>query len=496
MSEAAPSGMRSSLASGARWSVVGMGGRQVGRFLTATTLAVILGPNDYGIIAQAVTYVTLTEVFIDYGFGSALIQKRALADEDAGSVTWVNIVAGVAMAALTLVVAPAVALFFHTPALTGVLRALAVALLLKALAVVPTALLTRELRFRSLATAQVAGIAVGGVAGISAALAGASYWSFVIQVVVHDGVYLAVALIATGRLHLRWSTRSLRSMLGFSSSVLGHQLLSYTSRNLDYILIGRFLGTAPLAFYAIAFRVQQLPVRLLGQAINTVAFPSFAKLQDDRPWMRRQFLAISRLSALVMFPLMALVMVSAPDLVPLVLGEQWRPAILPMQALAVVAMRRSTTSCVQSVLFACGRANWRLRLSVVTVVMTTLAILAGLPGGIDGVAISLAVGDLLIMPVGVLVVGRLVDLRLVDYLRGLAPAALVGAVLAATWLSARAGLAWIGASQILAVALATLVSVPVTWWAMRAKAPDDLSTLRSLARRRQPDKVGNTSAPA
>ena len=143
------------------------------RLLVGLILAAWLGPMNYGIMAQAMVYVVLAAVFLDQGLGVTLVQKQEISRSDQGSVFLMTAFAGVLAALATLLLADPFATFFGTDELAPVLRVLAITVLLRALTVVPQALIVRRLRFKRLAGAELSGVVVGGVVGLLAA----SRWS-------------------------------------------------------------------------------------------------------------------------------------------------------------------------------------------------------------------------------------------------------------------------------------------------------------------------------
>ena len=167
--DAGPS-FRISAASAARWGFISFAGEQFLRLALTVPLARVLGPDNWGILAQAAIYISFTSLFIDQGFGAALIQKKTVVPRDLGSAFWLNIGSATLLAAITVPLAPLVANFFHTPELTSVLLVLSLAFILRGLGVVPRALLTRDLKMRTLAFVQIGSALVAGAIAICAAL--------------------------------------------------------------------------------------------------------------------------------------------------------------------------------------------------------------------------------------------------------------------------------------------------------------------------------------
>lgn len=152
-------------ASGVRWSFIALLVRQVGRLGFALFIARLLGPTDFGIAGEATIYIALTAVLLESGFGMALVQKSDADHRDEGAVFVWSMVPSLLMAVATLLLAPAVADLLNTPELTAMLRVLCIGLVFKALSVVPQALLSRALRFRPLAVAEITATLLAGAMG-------------------------------------------------------------------------------------------------------------------------------------------------------------------------------------------------------------------------------------------------------------------------------------------------------------------------------------------
>jgi PST family polysaccharide transporter len=345
--------LRAKVSQGVRWGVIASIVTQGGRFGFVAVLMRLLGPENFGIVGQASVYIAITYIFLHLGTAATIIQRPQLDKAEVGSAWWVNVVLGLALACLTLVVAPFMASFFRTEQLTAVLQVLSICCVLKAMAVVPTALLYRSMRFRSLGLVEISSTLLGGALAVITAAYGAGYWALVVQSVAIDAVAL-VALVWIGGLpELSWSTIAARRLWSFSSRVMGSELLRFMSDNGDKFLIGRLLGATSLGFYSLGYRVLQLPIQMLQQA-GRVILPTFSRLQDDRERLAHVFLKATESIALTIFPVMALTVLCAPVAVPVVFGEAWTPAVLPLQLLAVVTIQVMIISITGPVILGVG----------------------------------------------------------------------------------------------------------------------------------------------
>ena len=135
------------LSSGLRWSGISIVGREGTRIVFTIMLARLVGPEAFGIVAQAAVYIAIVGLLLDQGFSSALIQRPHVEPDMPGAVVSVNLVVGAGLMGLTVAVAPLWAEFMNTPELALVLALLAPTLLIRAASVTPRALLLRQMEF-------------------------------------------------------------------------------------------------------------------------------------------------------------------------------------------------------------------------------------------------------------------------------------------------------------------------------------------------------------
>ena len=452
--------VRQGASSSVRWSAAAVIGRQFPQMVAALVLARVLGPETYGVISAATVYVTFSTLLLDQGLAAALVQLPNPGRRLAGAVASVNILAAVILGGLTAALSSYVAEFFRAPALAPLLTVLGAGLLLKGLAITPRAMLQRELRFSSIGRADIAGGVTGSVAGIIAALTGSGIWSMAWMVLSTDLVIAIMMLFAakgtaTPNLHLR----ELREILPFSLRIFGSNALAFLSRNTDNILVGRFLGVGALSLYSLSYRVLVVPVQMIGQTVNRVVFPLFARLQDRVDLVAKGLLRAMDVLALAAIAPMVLVSVAAPELLGLVLGPAWGPAAPILTVLAIAGAKETVFYVTGPLMRARGEGKLIIRYEVLATVVQVGGIVVGLYGGVLGVAWGWTIAGFALMPVQLLIQRRLCGVRLGEQLGRILPHAHAGAWGAGAYLAVRlagAGQLWTLLGGSLAYALVVL----------------------------------------
>lgn len=398
MTDAYDPGSRGSGLNSVKWNGVALAGKQAVVILFSLILARLLGPTSYGIVAQATVYITFTTLILDQGVSASLLSRHAVGRQLLGASVSLNLGIALALALVTWPLAAPVAEFLRTPALELVLPVLAGGLVFKGMQVVPRMLLVRRFQFRALACVEVGSAVLGGVAGVAAAFWGADYWAIVVQLLVND-LLLAVSLAIAARApHPNLRFGALREILGFSLRVFGSSVMSFGTRNVDTLLIARYVGETAVGHYSLAYRVLLMPVQMVGQTVSRVIFPVIARDRDDPARVSAILLRSARAIAAVTFPVMTLLAVGAQDAITVFLGDSWLAAAPIVTVLAVTGARQSVTVLNAPTMLGFGRADIQFRFMMVASIVQISGMVAGLPAGALGVALGYTIAGLLLTP--------------------------------------------------------------------------------------------------
>jgi O-antigen/teichoic acid export membrane protein len=476
--------MRSRIVSGLAWKIVSQVFRQGSRVAVAIVLARLLTPHDYGLAAMVLAFSALVIIFSDLALGAALVQRKELSEADRSTVFWVSAALGVVFTFIGIACSWPIAAFFGEPAVQPLFAAFSISFLVTALGTTQTALLSRDMNFKSLELRMMAGTAVGGVVGIWLALEGYGAWAII-------GQQLAIACVSTALLwalspwrpRFVFSMETIRDYWRFSGSVFGTRILFYLNRNADNVLIGRFLGSAALGVYAVAYNIMLMPLSRIAQPVVEVLFPAFSRMQEDRPRMASAWLRGNRMIGAITIPAMLGLMVVAPEFIRVVLGERWAEAIPVIQLLAWVGLLQSLQRLNSSVLMACDRARTLLWYSVVVLLASLAAFVFGLQWGIVGVAAAYAASSTVVELYYTWLTARVLEVSPFALARSLggvlqASVGMLGVVVFAKYLLVDE----LGDAPllILLTALGAVTFAALCWW----RAPDVVGELRGLRRRR------------
>lgn len=379
--------------SGVRWGTFNQVVQQATRLLVQIVLTRLLAPEAFGLLTLAFVIVNLGALFTGLGFTQALIQRREVSQHLVDAVLVGSAMLGMVLAGATFLSAGPLATVLGEPEVAPVLRACSVIFLFQGVEGAPNGMLRRALLFRPFVLSSTIAAVLGGAVGIGLAFAGFGVWALV-------GFAVSEAVIATS---LAWvfairagvwrpgwtfDLSPLRSVLGYSTAVTGNRLLFYGSRNVDNLIVGRVLGATALGFYGLAYRLMLFPIQRVTDVVSSVALPAFATLQDDRIRLASGYLRAVRALSAVVIPVTVGIALTAPDLVPVLFGEQWRPAVAPLRVLAVSGPALAMVRLNGNLFEGMGRAGVSLAISAVTLALLVPAFLVGVRHGVMGVAIA------------------------------------------------------------------------------------------------------------
>jgi PST family polysaccharide transporter len=395
-------------------------------------LAHLLTPEDFGLVALAAVYFTFGSFFIDQGFSTSLVQREELEDAHLDAVFWAQCVLGVALAALTFFLADPIARLLGEPVLTPVLQALSIVPIISGLTLVQQAQLRRGLQFRGLATRRVLSTAAGAAIAIVLATQGFGVWSLVAQTAGAALVSLVVFWrVSTWRPRLSFSFRHLRDLTSFGAAVFAHDVISSIAIHIDRLLVGRFAGAGALGVYSVARRLDSIAGEVLVVGLQKIVVPVFARVQNDRLALQRGLFRAHRLIAFVVLPAFVGIALTAPKLVPLLLGSKWIEAIPVVQAATLPSLMAALGFFLGNVITAIGRAGLRLAISIAHALVSTVLVLFALRWGPAAVALAMGLAAMFSYLLNIVALRRLIRLKLLAYHAQAWPAAAGTAVMAA-----------------------------------------------------------------
>lgn len=410
--------LRRIAANGATWTGVSTVTTTALQLVQLAVLAQLLPRDAFGLLSMVMIVLGFSQPFADMGMSNAIIQRQDASKSQLSTLYWMNIIAGVIVYLLLLSIAPLITRFFNDPRLAEILQIAICVYLIIPIGQQFRILLQKDLRFRTLATVEIASTVAATAFTLILALAGYGVYSLIY------GQLLNVSIKSLLFCQIGWRNwrpefcfrpRELHGFVSFGLFQMGERSINYLSANLDYVFIGRFLGAEALGVYSIAYQLIILPLQKFNPILTRVAFPVFAIKQNDDAALRRGFVELTKILLLVVLPCLVGLALVAPTAIPVILGSKWADAILVTQILSIVGIIKALTNPIGSVWLAKGRADWGFKWNVFVVAVNAFAFWLAVGSGILGVAWAYVLVSSLHFVLICALMKRLIHLELCQY---------------------------------------------------------------------------------
>ncbi|HEY8701801.1 MAG TPA: lipopolysaccharide biosynthesis protein [Arthrobacter sp.] len=374
---------------GAAWQGLAFASGKLIVLATTIVLARLLSPQEYGLVALALVLMAYAETIADAGVAQALVYLPR-SGIMARSALLISVLLGLVLAGAAILAAPVIAGLFNLPDVAPLVQVLGLSVLATSCGAVPEALLRRDLLFKQLTAAPVIRAATMGTVTLLLAFGGRGAWSLAVGTAAGSVAYAATCWFLV-RKQAPWQIwrvgkDALLANVKYGAPVAGSSLLARLIFDVDYLIIGLLLGAQALGFYTLAFRLPEALILNVFFVLSTVLFPLYAQVRGDPERLRDGYLKSVQIQALYGLTAGVGLAVLAPLLIPLLFGEKWLDAVLPLVFLALYAAARSLGAGANDVYKALGRPGLSIGISVVRLVILVPALIFATRWGIIGVA--------------------------------------------------------------------------------------------------------------
>lgn len=485
--------LREAAVSGVRWFAIARVATEALQLASAVALARLVSPADFGNASVALILIPLAVILTYEGFGSALVQRKLIETGHFEAATLTSLATGFTLSLLVYFLAPAIAAPIFSDEIAHLIQVAAPAFALAGLGAVSRARLSRNLDFRPISIIETGALGVGAVVAIGLAAFGLGGEAVVIGAVAGIG-FTSLAMVAVsppGR--PRWRRKELVEVSRFGAPASAAGLLYVAISNVDYAVLAARLNPAQVGIYWRAFQIGVLYQDKISGIMMRLAFPIYSRTNNLEE-MKKLHERATRIHGAVVVPLLAILIVTAPELIPMVFGDAWRAAVEPTQVLAVAGMIAAVLTGYSQVMLAAGRPRALLTFNCVVLVAYGLAVFLTAKQGLVTVSVAVVgVHVAMLAAVYLVLFRRVLGMPVGRLFTDLAPAAATATLVLAAGLPVADLLRRADAAPVLIVFLAGLAGCIVQALALRAFFPEVWSDVSRLFRRLLPDRLAKSS---
>lgn len=415
---------------GVAWAAAAQAIIAISDLVSQLIVVKLLAASDYGIAMMAVPLYTMLDNAADLGVGSALIQRDDHTPDRVSTVFWFNMLVSTGLFVLLLGLGPLYGYFQGHAVVGWLLVAYGGKLVFQNVYAIPFALLRKELRFADIAVARTIAHLAESVGRIVYAYLGASIWCFTLAGLTRAFVFGVIMQLRHPFLpRLVFRPRDVIEYVRFGVRSAASQILYQLYTNLDYVVVAKFFGDTANGIYALAYWIVLEPVKTIANVVIDVAFPTFARLREDRPKLIDQFIRFTRLNLIAVLPFVVLILLVIPEFLRMFYGGgKWSAAELVLvghaaRILCLVGLLRALGFLGPPLLDGVGKPELTLRYMTIATIAVPCsfvlgAVLLGGRLGFISVAVAWAVGYPIAFAALSYLVVKTLALPLGPYLRG------------------------------------------------------------------------------
>lgn len=381
-------------------------------FLRSIILARLLNPLDFGLMGIARMVINMLNIFSEVGIEKALVQKKDIDESILNSAWIVTAIRGVILFILLYVFSPLISVFYRNIHLNPILKLISLSFLFNGITSVGVFLFIKELNFKNKVIFEQANAISNTLVSVVLAIIFKNVWALVIGHLVGTMVgFILSYKLYPFRPSLNLDLKAIKGFFHFGKYVFGSGIIIFIFTQGPDALVGKALGLDSLGFYVLAFGIANTPATSITHVVSQIAFPAYAKLQDDLAKLREGYLKIIRLIIFLSAPIAGGIFMLIPEFVQIFLGIKWNPIVVPVRILCILGFFRSFGAAAGPLFYGIGRPDIEFKLGILNLALLSIFIYPlTIKMGIIGTAITFSLVTTISIFIMIGVIYRLIRL--------------------------------------------------------------------------------------
>lgn len=343
-----------------------------------SVLARLLSPSEFGIVGVVTVFISFFNILSDIGLGVAIVQNQSLSNKDVSDIFKLSVFLSFGLAISFAALSYAIAWFYQNEVYIVISKLLAINVLFSALTVVPKSLLIKAKSFKAIGTIEVCISLITGILAIAMAQSDWSYYAIIWRSIISSiFVFIFFYYFSGLKLAQGFSLRGARKIARYSMHQFAFNFINYFSRNLDNILIGKYMGSQSLGIYNQAYQLMMYPISNLTHVITPVLHPILAKFQDNIKVIFTEYMKVVKVLTLIGIPISIFIYFSSEEIIYLVLGERWGEVAPILKILSISIWVQMISSSAGAIFQATGRTDLLFKLGLASASVLIAAIMMG-----------------------------------------------------------------------------------------------------------------------
>lgn len=405
-------------------------GAQIVSFVVSIVLARLLDPVVYGTIALIIVFTSILQVFVDAGFGTALIQKKDSDELDFNTVFYFNLFSCSILYLLMFFFAPLIAKFYNNQQLVVLIRVLSLILVISGFKSIQTVYVSKHLQFKKFFFATLVGTVISAAVGIYLAYKGAGVWALIAQNLINQTVDTILLWIT-----VRWkpkpmfSFKRLRQLFSYGWKLLVSGLLDVGYNQIRALIIGKKYTSEDLAYYNRGEQLPNLVVGNLNSSIDSVLLPSMSIAQNDKNRVKSMLKRSITTSCFILMPAMIGIAACADSIIKVLLTDKWIPCIPYLQLFCIIYAFYPIHTANLNAMKAMGKSNYFLILEIIKKAIGIGLLLATMWISVKAIVLSLLVANFISLLLNAYPNKKILGYSVFEQIKDILPTLIISAIM-------------------------------------------------------------------
>lgn len=344
-----------------------------------SVLARLLLPEEFGVIAVISVFIAFFNMLGDMGIGPAIIQNKSLGEKEISDIFKFSIIGAIIISIGFYFFSYFIAFFYNDRIYIRLGELLSLSILFSICTIVPNAILYKAKKFKEVGLINIIVNVFVGIITISLAFKGFSYYSLVFDSILKS-IFIFILCFKVCRIKIigGYSYSAIKKIQNYSSFQFLFNFINYFTRNLDNILIGKFLGASILGYYDKSYKLMLYPVQNLTNVITPVLHPVLSEYQDNKDVIYETYIKIVKVLAFLGIFISVYCFFSATEIIRIMYGSNWDKSIPIFRILSISIVVQMILSSIGSIFQATGYVNKLFSTGVVSAIFTVTAITFGI----------------------------------------------------------------------------------------------------------------------
>ena len=368
------------------------------QFIGGIILARILNPKDFGIFFAVSAFTVLIGKQVNFGMPAALLQAKNIENYQWNSAFWfMEVIAGLCTI-LVFIISDEFAVIYEDYRYSNIMKLYCINFYIMPYMLINGSMLRRKMLYKSVSQILITSSLCGIIISIFLALYGWGPYSLLISGIC-SSIISTILMIRISPWHptLTKSLKGLKPLILYGWRLHLNNSLNLFSNRIDNMLIGKISGINGLGIYNRAYNLSRMPVTEITSRLYQLFFTGLSRIQNDIKYSILMFKKILCAMTTSVYPFLIVLVLQGDNIIEFLYGEKWVAASYPIRIMAVGSFALVIATTKGSLADAQNLVAKETPIQITNIIVTIIAVFAGMPWGLIGISIGIAIKSFIIM---------------------------------------------------------------------------------------------------